>query len=129
MAELLGIMDQIREGPTTVVRDGTYGEVIALLKGFDIAKDYSPLEGFQEWLVVRANKANNFTWDGLALLVLDVKLDRFAEGKFAEHHDVIRSLIDLIKEFLADRDKRGIETIMDDHQRWLESQEWYEKTD
>ncbi len=123
MAELRSAITRIRECPSAFVR--TCGEVLALLQGFDMAKDYSPLDGLKQWLVVRLDYGNNLAWDALALLVLDVKFDKFAEGKIQEHHDAIVSLINLVEEFLNDREKRGVEAIISDHQTWLKSQDWY----
>ncbi len=125
MAEILDIIERVCRAPGMILPEGTYGEFIALLVGVDMAGDNLPLRGFKEWLILKRNGGNNLVWEALALSYLDITLGRFAETRTSEHRDIIRSLTDLVEEFLNDREERGIEEIMDAHQTWLKSQDWY----
>ena len=103
----------------------TYGEFVALVYGFDIARDQKPLEGFKEWLVLKFGKGNNLTWGALALLGLRIVLPSFVAGPAQLHIEAIAGLTSLISEFTKDREEKGIDEILDNHKNWLHRQDWY----
>ena len=93
-----------------------FDSLSGFLQGYDTATQGELLNGFREWLVVRANGGNNLAWCGL------VELIGRSNGK-----DNLTNLLELLPEFWRDRDTSdGLNHILNTHSVWLKSQPWFD---
>ncbi|WP_043807895.1 hypothetical protein [Desulfatibacillum aliphaticivorans] len=104
----------------------TYGEFVAMIYGFSFARNHAPLLGFREWLVMRFDGGNNMTWDGLALFIMNIRLDSYVEGDDQNHLKAVRGAANLISEFVHEREECGLRRVMVNYQNWLMAQSWYD---
>jgi hypothetical protein len=125
MSDLLELIQKVNRYLGMFLPGKTYGEFVALIYGFDLAKGQKPLEGFKEWLVVKYGEGNNLTWSALALFGMQINLLSFVEGSSQLHKQAIEELTKLISEFDEERQKQGIKRIIDSYQDWLRNQDWY----
>jgi hypothetical protein len=98
------------------VNPATYGTVCAFITGFDMARDGGPLNGLQEWLVVRSNGGNNLHWSGLAGDLIPGGDDEVRR---------IAGLGDLLDEFFRHRNADGVSEIFCAYGEWSRRQSWY----
>lgn len=97
-----------------------FAAVHAYISGFNEGRGGAPLMGFQQWLVVRANGANNIIWPGTGRC----DLDKPTGSKTDE--ELVKALGALIVEFLDYRHEQGLTKIFRDYGTWLLRHSWYD---
>lgn len=110
---------------------GSYSEAAAFVMGADMATGGDTLEGFREWLVVKNDGGNNLAWSALVLdLAFPKRSDpESAPGESSDANRIaIEKLFGLIDEFLEDKVDRGLDTLNEEYQAWLQAQEWYDES-
>jgi hypothetical protein len=117
------LVANISRCPGMWVRPVSFGAVCAYLCGFDNARSGGPLIGLHQWLVVKANCANNFHWVGIVELLIQKEAQE--EGQVEEERR-IRDLGVLLNEFFSYRRIKGLNKIFSDYGRWLLRRSWYE---
>jgi hypothetical protein len=90
-----------RPGMWVISEKDLFSAVYSFIRGFNQGKGGSPLIGFQQWLVVRANGYDNILWPGTHRRDLDKP-----EGR--TDHDSLEALQILIIEFLDCRRENGL---------------------
>jgi hypothetical protein len=58
---------QARRRPELFGLDGSFGEAVAFLLGYDAGTNWRTLAGFQEWLARQLDCGTNLTWPVLVL--------------------------------------------------------------
>jgi hypothetical protein len=61
------LLAQVRQRPALFCLDGSFGNAVAFLLGYDAGMDWGLLAGFQEWLARRLDCGNNLAWPALVL--------------------------------------------------------------
>src|SRR4051794_6854569 len=113
------LIEALRSRPGMFVNVETFDVVTAFLCGYDAALHGGLLVGFREWLIVRSDGGNNFTWDGLVRGLI-------GENSLSDETKAIELLFCLLEEFTDVRDARdGLRRILMSYERWLRKQEWY----
>ena len=106
----------------------TFDAAASLLYGFDMASHGGLLTGFKEWLVVRADHGDNFTWSALAQrLILAASTTSCADLHHQDNQQfAVDSLFNLLSEFWDERHaKMGLRKSFRSYEVWLERQDWY----
>lgn len=103
----------------------SFDGVCAFINGFDVARDFGPLMGFQEWMVLRRGSGLNVHWAGL---VRDEALGSAPDSEFSpdQNRKCIEKLGALLAEFFEERRRRGVTGILHEHAKWLLRQKWYD---
>lgn len=86
---------------------------IAYISGYDAARDFGPLQGLREWLVVRGAIGDNQAWGGVAIPSSPLADTPAAVGE-------------LLCEFFRYRREVGVTKIHMDYARWLLRKRSYE---
>lgn len=100
--------------------DDPYGLVVAALIGFDQATHGGALVGFREWLVVKFNGLSSFSWDSIVTTILSTR-------KTLDSNERINFLLDMIEEYVDERNSKGIVSIFFAYRDWRDVQPWAEK--
>lgn len=103
----------------------TFRGLCAFVQGVNAGNEWQFLAGFQEFLVIRADKGPNLTWIGLVLHVAFPGNDHLAMGLLddpdREQH-AIDTLFDLLDEFLERRSRHGeLVKICNEYLEWRRS--------
>ncbi|MBI2920683.1 MAG: hypothetical protein HYY18_06315 [Planctomycetes bacterium] len=99
----------VRAHPGMYLMNSTFGEAVAFVDGFDIARKGRPLKGFKEWLVSRLGYGTNLHWAGLVLSLTypDEPDPKLAASKSRQaQNKALDSLFSLVDEFLSTRTRR-----------------------
>lgn len=113
-------IEGVRRRPGMYVSPETFDCVVSFLCGYDAAQSGGFLVGFREWLVVRADGANNLAWPGLVRLLPE---DVQAEADSAKS---ISGLFALLEEYFDARQAHdGLRKIYVQYQDWLRRQQWH----
>src|SRR5262245_53390437 len=91
------VIETVRRHLGMYVEAETFDCGVSFLSGSGTAQSGGFLVGFREWLVVRADRANNLAWPGVLLTVVG---GLEARGDSAK---TINGLFDLLEEFFAAR--------------------------
>tara|TARA_R110002072_G_scaffold13481_1_gene56809 strand:+ start:289503 stop:289922 length:420 start_codon:yes stop_codon:yes gene_type:complete len=106
----------------------TYDSVAAYLSGFDAALEGGFLQGFREWLIVRADGCNNLGWSSIVAYVIFPDHDdpiTFLRSSDANDEFARKELHRLYTDYRADLAKTGLRGIYYEYEKWLHKQSWY----
>ncbi|MFJ8490509.1 hypothetical protein ACIRBZ_19455 [Streptomyces sp. NPDC094038] len=100
--------------------DGSYGDYVTYLCGYDAGARDSALLGFREWLLLKLDRPSSFVWPRL---VTELVLPEASPGRGYRGLDekqssvVVEALFQLLGEFLRDRDgeQDGLRRIFRDY--------------
>ena len=125
----LDLFRQVCERPGMYLSNPSYESVSAFILGFDLASEGGVLHGFREWLVVRNDGGNSLAWHDLVLYAAfpqdPAPRERASASSDAAKH-AIRTLLELVREFSADRSKpEGLRRVFLEYESWLRAQDWY----
>lgn len=101
---------------------GTFAEWVALLQGADLVA--GDLYGFKEFLVLRLDGADNFTWPALVIAIA-LPDDVWKIRDETDEAIAVDVLVDLATEFLAEVQCGGRGRILHEYHSWLRRQSWY----
>jgi hypothetical protein len=110
------------------VSPANYDSVTAYLSGFDAALEGGFLQGFREWLIVRANGCNNLGWPTIGVyVVFSDRDDPVATLHASESSDEFarKELFRLYTEYCSDLREHGLRGIYHKYEQWLHKQSWY----
>jgi hypothetical protein len=102
-----------------------FSTVCAFIRGYDHARDGGPLAGFREWLVVRADRGDNLTWEGLVKILILPGHDLTEPLTADREESCLKALASLFEEFFRFREEQGITRVHYDYARWLLRKRWY----
>lgn len=133
MTNLYDIVDGIRDRPEMYGLDRTFQSTVHFLLGIDVGSSAAALLGFSEWLVLKLHDGTNLGWPTLARRVLFPESPEMwsvvSDSARLSTNESRVALVDLVREFLADRSSRGVREIYLDYTRWLCRQELPGATD
>ncbi|MEV6478932.1 hypothetical protein [Streptomyces sp. NPDC051576] len=113
-------LELIRKRPGMYGLDGSYGDYVTYLHGYDAGTRDSALLGFREWLLLKLGDRSNFVW---SRLVTQLALPETTPGRGYKDLDekqnsvAVEALFQLLGEFLHDRDleRDGLRSIFRDY--------------
>ncbi|MFJ6901099.1 hypothetical protein [Streptomyces hokutonensis] len=113
-------LELIRKRPGMYGLDGSYGDYVTYLHGYDAGTRDSALLGFREWLLLKLGHHSSFVW---SRLVTELVLPEASPGRGYRDLDekqnsvVVEALFRLLGEFLQDRDveRDGLRSIFRDY--------------
>lgn len=100
--------------------DGSYGDYVTYLYGYDAGTQGSALLGFREWLLLRLGRRSSFVWSSL-ITELAVPGDSGSFGYRGldeeQNRTAVRALFQFLGDFLQDRDaeRDGLRIIFRDY--------------
>ncbi|HVX91229.1 MAG TPA: hypothetical protein VHC20_06440 [Candidatus Paceibacterota bacterium] len=103
---------------------------MSYLLGYDAALDQSVLKGFAMWLICRADGFNNSQWSMIVLRIALPEKQGLKPGtplNAKEARCAVDTLFDLLEEFFAYRESKGLRVVYLDYERWLRKQDWYDE--
>ncbi|NJL73004.1 MAG: hypothetical protein HC888_16375 [Candidatus Competibacteraceae bacterium] len=91
--------------------DDCYAQVVAGIVGFDYATQGGALMGFREWLVMRSGALSNLAWFAIVESIASERGVTLPEKK-------VVLLLDLVDEYLGEREKKGATRLFREYCRW-----------
>jgi hypothetical protein len=113
------------------VNPPTYDMVTAYISGYDHAMNGGYLQGFREWLIVRADGGNNLVWPAIVpYIVFPNADDPIAELHASEANEAhaIEMLESLFNEYRSAIQENGLRGIFHAYEKWLVAQSWYNES-
>jgi hypothetical protein len=113
-------LELIRTRPGMYGLDGSYGDYVTYLYGYDAGTQGSALLGFREWLLLRLGRRSSFVWSSL-ITELAVPGDSGSFGHRGldeeQNRTAVRALFQFLGDFLQDRDaeRDGLRIIFRDY--------------
>jgi hypothetical protein len=114
-----------------IVNPPTYAMVAAYISGYDNAMKGGFLQGFREWLIVRADGCNNLVWsDIVPYIVFPHADDPIAELHASEVNEAraIQMLESLFNEYRSAIQENGVRGVFHAYEKWLAKQSWYNES-
>ncbi len=113
-------VELIRTRPGMYGLDGTYGDYVTYLSGYDAGTQGSALLGFREWLLLKLGRQSSFVWSGLITELALPGLSpspgyRSLDGE--QSQIAVGALFQFLGDFLRDRDaeRDGLRYIFHDY--------------
>jgi hypothetical protein len=102
----MNLIEQIRARPAIFGLNGSYGQCVTFLEGFDLGRSGGLLRGFSEWLVVRRGVASSLGWRTLVLEMAfpDAEIRRPDSLNHDQSLHATDCLFSLLMEFMPLRD-------------------------
>ncbi len=100
--------------------DGSYGNYVTYLYGYDAGTQGSALLGFREWLLLKLGRQSSFVWSSLITeLAVPGASGSFGHRGLDEEQDrrAVKALFQFLEDFLQDRDaeRDGLRVIFRDY--------------
>lgn len=118
------------QAPGMYVQHPSFDSSAAFLQGFDVACGGRILVGFREWLILKLGSGSNLAWTELFLRFAfpESLSPRTRELTTTDPKYILGLLTEVFAVFWAERETSGgLESLMQRHTEWLESQDWYRK--
>ncbi len=130
MSSYVELLKWLRLRPGNYVGSTRFDVIAGYLQGLDAGNEGGLLQGFREFLVMKADDGVNLVWVGLVLL-LALPDDQYeSQSEFASpeaEKKAVDTLFDLLEEFMALRKENGgLRRIFRDYEKWLRQQDWYD---
>ena len=121
-------LENVKKHPGMYFPKVEFDVVAAFINGFNLATHGGLLVGFREWLIVRLDYGNNWTWDGLILRLTFPEAES-VHSELLENDNQkrsVESLFALLETFLQERESpNGLRRIFVRYGEWLKRQDWY----
>lgn len=125
------LVHMLRDRTSMYVNPANYHTVTAYLFGYDHATNGGSLQGFREWLIVRANGCSDLVWSAIILCIAfpgaEDPIAAVDESDLSDRH-AIETLATLFDEFQEDLGRHGLRGIFHSYEKWLVGQEWYDES-
>lgn len=131
MSESFSIVHEVCTRTGMYVAPATFRMVVAYLNGYNDAIHGGLLQGFREWLIVRANGGNNSLWHAIIphIILPDADDPNAAiDESEANNARAIQMLETLFNEFSADLEQDGLRGVFHAYEKWLSTQSWYDES-
>ncbi|MEU9240574.1 hypothetical protein [Streptomyces shenzhenensis] len=113
-------LELVRTRPGMYGLDGSYGNYVTYLYGYDAGTQGSALLGFREWLLLKLGRQSSFVWSSLITeLAVPGASGSFGHRGLDEEQDrrAVKALFQFLEDFLQDRDaeRDGLRVIFRDY--------------
>ncbi|MEW1643044.1 hypothetical protein [Streptomyces sp. NPDC091219] len=112
-------LELIRTRPGMYGLDGSYGDYVTYLYGYDAGTRDGALLGFREWLLLKLGHHSSFVWPRLVteLVLPEASPGRGYRDLDEKQNSMVKALFRLLGEFLHDRDaeRDGLRSIFRDY--------------
>ncbi|MEV7549290.1 hypothetical protein AB0N89_06670 [Amycolatopsis sp. NPDC089917] len=122
MQEFRELLRSVRQRPGLYLLDGSdldYRQAVTFVTGLDLGTNGRLLDGFREFLVLKADVGANLVWSSLVRIVVHGRDHRSMADK--DDQVLVDGLWDLLDEFLAETAAAGSRRIHHEYFLWCQS--------
>jgi len=99
------VLSDLQSRPAMFLRKVTYDSVNSCIQGFDIGTGFEFLEGFSDWLCLRATHGHNMSWSVLVLYIAfpESKTPWKNRGNPESEQHAIATLFQCLRDFCSEK--------------------------